>query len=164
MQSLDGELGGPVKRAQAIINTGEEAFIFWCNAMKLARPVRNFRFHKTRKFEIDFAWPSLRIGVEIQGGVWTRGAHGRPANIIRDMVKHNLLLDMGWRVYHYTPSEVISGLAVQHVDPIVWAAQSLALAGAADCGGTTIPLSVAPAHVPPSSPPTPVDLDAAPYF
>lgn len=103
------------------INTGEESFLFWCKAMKLPVPARNFRFMRGRKFEIDFAWPELRIGIEIQGGVWSPGggAHSRPANIIRDMVKHNLLLDRGWKVWHFTPSEVQSGAAIQRLDPIV---------------------------------------------
>jgi len=105
-------------------NKGEEAFLFWCKALKLPIPVRNFRFHTTRKFEIDWAWPALKIGVEIQGGIWVGGAHARPMNIARDMTKHNLLLDAGWRVWHYTPKEVMDGVAIEHIDKILRAADT----------------------------------------
>lgn len=83
-------------------------------------PTRNYRFHPTRKFEIDWAWPEFKIGVEIQGGIFMPGgAHSLPTNILRDMTKQNLLLDFGWRVWHYTPSEVIKGIAIQHIDAVL---------------------------------------------
>jgi very-short-patch-repair endonuclease len=105
------------------VNSGEETFLFWVKAVRLPVPERNFRFLTERKFEIDFAWPAWRVGVEIQGGIWTGGAHGRPSNILRDLIKHNLLLDAGWRVWHYTPDHVTTGEAVQHLEPILRACQ-----------------------------------------
>jgi very-short-patch-repair endonuclease len=108
-------------------NKGEEAFGFWVKALKLPTPRRNFRFHPIRKFEIDWAWPEQKIGIEIQGGIWIpggKGAHSRPMNIVRDMTKHNLLLDLGWRVWHFTPREVIDGVAIQHIDKVLRAADT----------------------------------------
>jgi hypothetical protein len=90
-------------------------------------PQRNYRFHPMRRFEIDWAWPEQKVGVEIQGGIWIpggKGAHSRPMNIVRDMTKHNLLLDAGWRVWHYTPKEVIDGIAIEHIDKILRAADT----------------------------------------
>lgn len=112
------------KRTQRV-NAGEELFLYWCRAVKLPEPVRNHRFNRLRRFEIDFAWPQWKIGVEIQGGVWMngRGAHSRPVNILRDMFKHNMLIDDGWRVWHYTPGQVRTGEAIQHLDQIIRAAQ-----------------------------------------
>ena len=108
------------------VNKGEEAFGFWCRALRLPSPQRNYRFHPKRRFEIDYAWPEYRIGIEIQGGIFipAGGAHSRPMNIIRDMTKHNLLLDAGWRVWHYTPKEAIDGIAVQHIDKVLRAADT----------------------------------------
>lgn len=107
-------------------NKGEEAFGFWCRALKLPTPQRNFRFHPVRRFEIDWAWPEQKVGIEIQGGIFIPGggAHSRPMNIVRDMTKHNLLLDAGWRVWHYTPREVIDGIAIQHIDKVLRAADT----------------------------------------
>jgi len=60
------------------------------------------------------AFPDLKIGVEIQGGIWNgaTGAHGSPLKILRDMEKGNLLVLSGWRVLRYTPSEVKNGEAI----------------------------------------------------
>jgi very-short-patch-repair endonuclease len=64
-------------------------------------------------FRLDFAWPALKIGVEIEGGIWTEGAHGRPSGIERDIEKHNLLTLMGWKNLRFTPRDVKIGKAVQ---------------------------------------------------
>jgi very-short-patch-repair endonuclease len=111
-------------RAKRGSNRAEEAFAYWCRALKLPMPQRNFRFHPTRRFEIDWAWPTLKVGIEIQGGIWVGGAHARPMNIVRDMTKHNLLLDFGWRVWHYTPKEVVDGIAAEHLDKVLRAADT----------------------------------------
>ena len=103
------------------INQGEEAALFWCRALKLPDPVRNYLFHATRRWEIDLAWPDLKVGLEVQGGIWRvgMGAHSRPANIRRDMEKHNALLDLGWRVWCYEPAAVIRGTAMQHLAAVL---------------------------------------------
>jgi very-short-patch-repair endonuclease len=110
---------GPTSPVALKLNQGEEAFAFWCKALKMQKPTRNYRFHPKRKFEIDWCWPKLKIGCEIDGGVWTRGAHGHPKGILRDMEKHNLLLDLGWRVWHFTPEQAIDGSAAQHMDKVL---------------------------------------------
>jgi very-short-patch-repair endonuclease len=86
--------------------------------MRLLEPVREFQFHRTRKWRVDFAWPALRLAVEIQGGIWRQGggAHSRPQNILRDMAKANALTECAWRVLYFTPDECKSGAAAQRVD------------------------------------------------
>lgn len=39
----------------------------------------------------DFAWPKAcpAVLVEVQGGIWTGGAHARPQGVLRDMDKAN---------------------------------------------------------------------------
>ena len=32
-----------------------------------------YQFHPTRKWRLDFAWPELWLGIEIQGSTWARG-------------------------------------------------------------------------------------------
>lgn len=109
------------------INVGEESFLFQVKLLQLPEPARNFRFHPVRKWEIDFAWPELRMGIEIQGGVWSGGKHGRGSGIVKDMEKHNALLDLRWRVWMYTPGEVTRGEALQHIAPLVRSASSALL-------------------------------------
>lgn len=79
------------------------AFFDECN---LPRPVTEYRFLDSRKYRFDFAWIPERVALEVEGGVWTRGAHGRGSGIIRDIEKYNLATCNGWRVLRVTPEEL----------------------------------------------------------
>lgn len=94
------------------VNVGEEAFLTWIKRLGLPTPERNFAFSSERKFQIDFAWPEVRLGCEIDGGIWRQngGAHTGTGHI-RDIEKGNLLLDMGWAVYHFIPQQARNGNA-----------------------------------------------------
>jgi len=60
-----------------------------------------------RKFALDYAWPDAKLGVEVEGGVWSRGAHGRGSGILRDMEKQNVAVVLGWRILRFTPSHLV---------------------------------------------------------
>jgi len=68
--------------------------------------VRELRAIPKRRFRIDFAWPDLKLAVEVQGGLWTRGRHSRPMGIVKDYEKFNLLTLHGWRVLLLTSLDV----------------------------------------------------------
>lgn len=72
----------------------------------LPQPTREFRFAPPRLFRFDFAWPALGIALEIQGGIWTRGAHSRGIGLADDCVKLNLAALDGWRVFKVTEREI----------------------------------------------------------
>lgn len=93
-------------------NVGEQTLAYQCIADRLPPFVQNYVFLENRKFELDFAWIDYRVGCEIQGGVFIKGAHGSPLAILRDMEKSNLLVLSGWKVLRYTPSEVSVGIAL----------------------------------------------------
>ncbi len=57
------------------------------------------RFHESRKWRVDFIWPLARVAIEIEGGVWMRGRHVRPAGFINDCEKYNALTLAGYKVY-----------------------------------------------------------------
>ncbi len=63
------------------------SFDTFCKAKRLPIPVAEYRFHPTRKWRMDWAWPDQRVALEIDGGVWVRGAHGRGTGIVRDQEK-----------------------------------------------------------------------------
>lgn len=109
------------RRKSPRFNSAEENFLLQWRGGQYAccMPVRNHRFHPLRKWELDFAWPTWRVGLEIQGGIWIGGAHARPTNILRDLEKHNALLDLGWAVWHFTPAQVMAGTAVQHLERVL---------------------------------------------
>lgn len=72
----------------------------------LETPTPEFRFHPVRKWHFDFAWPSLKIALEVDGGVWTGGRHNRGAGFIADQEKFNTASSLGWLVFHTTPDRL----------------------------------------------------------
>ena len=56
-----------------------------------------------RQFRWDYAVLEIGVLIEIQGGIWSGGAHGRGTGIMRDMEKLNYASCHGWRCLQYTP-------------------------------------------------------------
>lgn len=66
---------------------------------------KEFRFHGTRRWRFDYAFPALKIAVEVDGGVWTGGRHINPAGYINDMEKLNNAAALGWLVLRITTDD-----------------------------------------------------------
>lgn len=73
-----------------------------------AEVVAEHRFHETRKWRFDYAVPSLRIALEVEGGVWTGGRHTSASGYLRDMEKYNEAALNGWVVLRCTPKTLWS--------------------------------------------------------
>lgn len=72
----------------------------------LSLPLRQFLFHPKRKWTVDFAWPDLKIIVEVQGGIFMpkgKGGHNRGAYMEKEYEKHNEAARLGWQVYKFGP-------------------------------------------------------------
>ena len=67
----------------------------------LPQPVREYRFHPTRRWRFDFAWPPQKVALEVSGGRYAF-AGGRHASD-DDHGKLNAAAAMGWRVLHVSP-------------------------------------------------------------
>ena len=80
---------------------------------------REFRFHSRRRRRFDFARPRHKIAVEIDGGIYIRGRHVWGSGFKRDAEKDNDAVSAGWRVLHFTPRHVKSGLAVQVIEGLL---------------------------------------------
>jgi len=78
-------------------------------------PERECRFAPPRRWRADWAWPALRLALEIEGAVWTGGRHTRGSGFIKDIEKYNTLALMGWRLIRATPQMVSSGEVVDLV-------------------------------------------------
>jgi len=89
-------------------------------AAKLPPPVREFRFHPTRKWRFDFAWPDCRIALEIDGATWTGGRHTRGAGFEADAEKLNEAAMLGWRVFRATRTMVKNGYALRLLESVLW--------------------------------------------
>ena len=81
----------------------------------LPQPEREYRFHPTRRWRFDFAWPQLMVAVEVEGGTWAQGRHTRGAGFERDADKLNAATSLGWCVFRYTAMRIRSGYAVTEI-------------------------------------------------
>ena len=77
--------------------------------------VPEYRFHPTRKWRMDWAWPKHKLALEIEGGAWTRGRHTRGKGFVADLEKYNTATVMGWRILRVTPKQFSSGEAARIV-------------------------------------------------
>ena len=91
-----------------------EAEMAWAIAGDLTIPLpeREFRFHPTRKWRADFAWPTEKLLVEVEGGVWTGGRHTRGGGFTHDAEKYNTAAMCGWRVLRFAGAQVQNGTAL----------------------------------------------------
>lgn len=78
----------------------------------LPAPVQEHRFHSTRRWRFDLAWPERMISVEVDGGVWSGGRHTRGAGFVADCEKTNEATAMGWRVIRFPTPHVSDGTAI----------------------------------------------------
>jgi len=80
----------------------EEKFLLVVKALDLPSPEQEHRFHPTRRWRLDFAWPELKVGVEINGGIWVNGGHSRGSGVTKDIEKSNEAKRLGWTIYTFT--------------------------------------------------------------
>jgi very-short-patch-repair endonuclease len=96
------------------LSRGEESFALHCRVENL-EPEREFRFHPERKWRLDFAWPELKIGVEVEGLSNKFSRHSTISGYREDCHKYNAAVLLGWRVLRYTTEMVESGQAINEV-------------------------------------------------
>jgi very-short-patch-repair endonuclease len=82
----------------------------------LAAPVREYRFHTSRLWRFDLAWPARKFAVEVDGGGFVAGRHGRGAGIEKDCEKFAEAICDGWTVLRVTPGHIAKGLALGWVE------------------------------------------------
>jgi very-short-patch-repair endonuclease len=65
-----------------------------------------YRFDPSRKWRLDLAWASVRVAVEIDGGIFVQGRHTRGDGWLKDAEKRNHAQLCGWIVLVYTPAQI----------------------------------------------------------
>lgn len=100
------------------LSSGEEEFALHCNLYKLS-PEREYQFNEKRKYRFDFAWPQLKVAVEIEGGAWSGGRHTRGAGFTHDCKKYNLAAASKWLVFRFTTEMVQSGEAIDLINNVI---------------------------------------------
>jgi very-short-patch-repair endonuclease len=81
--------------------------------------VEEHRFHPTRKWRFDFAWPANRLACEVEGGVFANGRHTRGKGFTNDCEKYNEAAADGWTVIRVTAEQIDNGQAVQWLQRVL---------------------------------------------
>lgn len=100
-------------------STLERTFLHYWHilAPDYLEPIAEYRFDKKRRWRFDFAIEpaTLKIAIELQGGIWSNGKHSRGIGYINDCDKHNAAIEQGWLILSYTshhlddnPQEVVA--------------------------------------------------------
>lgn len=90
--------GGPHDLADVVLDQ-------WRLEGKTDLPVRELKFHPSRKWRFDLAWPDAMVAVELHGGTrgeGSRGAHVRAEGIRNDAEKARAAALLGWTLLAYT--------------------------------------------------------------
>lgn len=86
-----------------------------CERARIAVPVPEYKFHPSRKWRFDYAFPLHMLAVEIEGGLWTNGRHSRGSGAIADLEKYSEAAILGWRLIYATPQDLENGVALDRV-------------------------------------------------
>lgn len=114
-----------MRRTPQPLSPGEEAFALHCRVEGL-EPIREFQFHRTRKWRFDFYFPEKKLAVEVEGGYG--GRHQR-TGFATDMQKYNAAASMGIMVLRFTTRDVLRGDAIAQVLNVLKDAVSEAIGG-----------------------------------
>ena len=69
--------------------------------MPTNREGKEYKVVPDRGWRFDYAYPFLKIGIEIHGGIWIRGGHTRGSGFIKDREKFNRAACAGWLVLEF---------------------------------------------------------------
>lgn len=77
--------------------------------------IPEYRFNPKRKWRLDYAIPSIKVAIEVEGAVWANGRHTRGSGFIKDMEKYNALSVSGWTLIRVTPSTLFDQKTIENV-------------------------------------------------
>jgi len=97
----------------------ESLLLMQIKALKLPTPEREFKFHKTRKWRLDFYWPEYKFACEVEGGVYIKGGHTRGAGFEKDCTKYGEAMLAGITVYRCTGNLIKRGEAVAVIEKML---------------------------------------------
>jgi len=95
----------------------ENLLLFQIRAACKDRPPKTeYRFHPTRRWRFDLAWPEIMLAVEVEGGSWTGGRHVTGSGFEADCEKYNEAVLSGWSVLRFTGDQIKSGYALVMIE------------------------------------------------
>jgi len=78
----------------------------WFADNEIVAPEWEYKFDEQRNWRFDFAWPEKKVALEVEGGIYTHGRHGRGSGIAKDIEKYNQASVLGWKVLRVTPENL----------------------------------------------------------
>lgn len=81
--------------------------------------VKELRFHPKRRWRFDYAIPSYKIAIEVEGGAWTNGRHTRGKGFLGDVEKYNQATVLGWRLIRCTPDTLTKSDTLSLISELV---------------------------------------------
>lgn len=97
------------KKVKAKKVTRIDLFPDVCVKFGLPRPTPEYKFHPARKWRIDYYFEAngRKVGLEVEGGIWTGGRHIRGAGFSGDMEKYNAAGARGITIFRVAPSNLL---------------------------------------------------------
>ena len=93
-----------------------DKLLFQIRAAKLPVPLLEHRFARDfnppRMWRFDLCWPERMLAVEVEGGIFVQGRHGRGAGMVADMEKYNAAVLAGWRLLRVSDRHINKGTAL----------------------------------------------------
>ena len=86
----------------------------------IPNPTFEYKFQPKRRFRWDLCWPSQKLAVEVQGGIWIKGGHSTGKGITRDCEKLDEGVKLGWKVLQFTKEQIESGYAVEAIKEVLF--------------------------------------------
>lgn len=88
------------------------------------------KFHPLRRWRLDYAWPELRLAVEVEGAVHGQrcgkcgktlagGGHTRGAGFVKDCEKYNAAAVLGWTVLRVHRDSIDDGTALNDIEAAI---------------------------------------------
>lgn len=94
---------------------------YWLEANNPGCWVTEYRFHPERKFRLDWAYPGIRMGVELDGMLPSGVAsHQTIKGATRDREKDMYALASRWIVARVTTGQVLEGKIFTLLAQIIW--------------------------------------------
>lgn len=127
LKAPEVQLGEQMARTRPKDSKLEAEFAGHLNVMGMEYE-REYRFHGERRWRFDFAFPAIKVAVELNGGIFLgqqgkeAGRHSRGAGLLKEYEKLNAAVELGWRVLVYGAPQVSNGEAALQVQRVVNAA------------------------------------------
>jgi hypothetical protein len=76
--------------------------LYWSNEHALTME-KEFKFCNDRGWRFDYCWPSIKIALEYEGGIFMqKSGHTNTGGMVKDSEKYNRAVVLGWRVIRVT--------------------------------------------------------------